>query len=96
MSNTLNWIRERIPEAAEWQHELVSNVIDSLYDDLAQAKGSNDRLRAENEALKADAERYRWLKMQSHVTWAPPGRAFTEGAGGDHLDAAIDALREGE
>ena len=82
MSITLDWVLELIPEAEAWQHEIVAETI--------------DRLRAQVEALKADAERYRWLKMQSHVTWAPPGRAFTEGAGGDHLDAAIDALREGE
>ena len=73
----------------------------ALYGQLEEAPDGNlvdvdeyEELCAQIEELHADAERYRWLKMQSHVTWAPPGRAFAEGAVGDHLDAAIDALRE--
>ncbi len=61
----------------------------------------NKRLRAEIEALRKDAERYRWLrdiapwKSPLAVTWAPlPDDTVYLLQG--QLDAAIDAVRKGE
>jgi hypothetical protein len=44
-----------------------------------------DRLQAENEALRKDAERYRWLRIESAQGWNLFGH-YTQ----DALDAAID------
>lgn len=52
-----------------------------------------ERLTAERDALRADAERYRWLRDAGNETWAPlgkrPGVQFTY-----QVDAAIDAERK--
>ena len=60
MSTTLDWVRELIPEAQAWQHEMVATNIDGLYtkyydanDDLYQAKRHIESLRAQVAALKA-------------------------------------------
>ena len=60
MSTTLDWVRELIPEAQAWQHEMVATNIDGLYtkyydanDDLYQAKRHIESLRAQVEALKS-------------------------------------------
>jgi hypothetical protein len=44
-----------------------------------------DRLQAENEALREDALRYRWLRIESAQGWNLFGH-YTQ----DALDAAID------
>lgn len=52
-----------------------------------------DRLKAENEALRKDAERYRWLRGASHFD-TPQHKAFCK-TYGDALDCEIDAALEG-
>jgi hypothetical protein len=67
---------------------------------VLERDGTIRELRAQVEALQPDAERYRWLKRQEKATaWFDGGVCVTlypvypkEQA----LDAAIDALREGE
>jgi hypothetical protein len=65
------------------------------------------RLRAELKALRADAERYRWLRNDAKNTDVtqpivvrgydgPAGNYFNEPLWDDELDAAIDAARKGE
>ena len=54
------------------------------------------KLRAERDALKADAERYRWLRSEDSEF---PAAELSDGSGyrffcGDELDAAIDAARK--
>lgn len=62
-------------------------------------------LLAEMDALKADAERYRWLREQPNdttapridvVRWIPADESVNDGEGLrlDELDAAIDAAKE--
>lgn len=45
-----------------------------------------DQLKAENEALRKDAERYRWLKRQRSKAWRDAA-----GVPMNHTDAFIDA-----
>ena len=62
--------------------------VQSLHEGLMKnADKMNDELRAEIAALKADAERYRWLRIS-------PNHYFPEEEmlDGDELDAAIDAI----
>ena len=56
-------------------------------------------LKAENEALRKDAERYRWLRSNSVPPYHdhfPVARYFDTGEMilGEALDAAIDAAKE--
>ena len=80
--------------------EIAANCLDSVAGRLqfARAVIAADRaqLRAELDALRADAERYRWLRIHPeaicvtvpiHGDWIP--------AIADQLDAAIDAARKG-
>lgn len=73
-------------------------LLDEAADELA-------RLRAECEALRADAGRYRWLRDGDGPEsarwfrwriehWASPGPTWADIRGVD-LDAAIDAARKG-
>ncbi|MNL66324.1 hypothetical protein D3C87_1907700 [compost metagenome] len=52
-------------------------------------EADNKRLKAENESLRKDAERYRWLRGSKHFD-SPQHRAFCEFYT-DGLDSAIDA-----
>lgn len=54
-----------------------------------ETERENARLRAEVEALRADAARYRWLRKESVDGWNLLGH-YTQ----DALDAAIDAARK--
>ena len=55
----------------------------------------NERMRAQVEALRADAERYRWLRSRiPGGTYRIMGVIYSEG--GDGVDAAIDAARSQE
>ncbi|EOB7987715.1 TPA: hypothetical protein ACNRRD_001897 [Pseudomonas aeruginosa] len=62
--------------------ELILDLLDEI-----------DRLKAENEALRKDAERYRWLRGASHFD-TPQHKAFCK-TYGDALDCEIDAALEG-
>lgn len=75
---------------------------------LARAADEIERLRAENAALRADAERYRWLREQHEGSDGgdPLAEAFCVFCPDDHhgiapvgcltgeLDSAIDAAKE--
>jgi hypothetical protein len=52
-----------------------------------------DRLRAQVEALKADAERYRWLRKGLRLEYLADQIKDGEIEDADPLDKAIDALR---
>ena len=53
-----------------------------------EAADELDRLRAENAALREDAERYRWLRYQSHMELGAELLLHRM-----NVDAAIDAAR---
>ena len=70
---------------------------------IADVQPELDRLRAEVEALREDAERYRWLRETSANGWSngddyEPVLVFVTTADSkswrEELDAAIDAARE--
>ena len=75
--------------------------------DAKQAAAELRRLHAENEALRKDADRYRWLRNEAwgcnnkrgpHLVTFKPGylpSAFTDLAE-EAADAAIDAARAGQ
>lgn len=65
--------------------------IDTLESDLARVTAELAACKEENEALRKDAERYRWLRENS----AEANRVYFDFAG-NMLDAAIDAaIKEG-
>lgn len=69
-------------------------IHDSECEENSEACGcrSRNELRAEIEALRTDAERYRWLRSNAMdlVVDVPSGGWFPEG---EELDAAVDAGR---
>lgn len=68
----------------------------------AYAEANVAKLREENEALRKDAERYRWLREGRAESAVPAVFMCNEdaeavhGLSGGALDAAIDAARGGE
>jgi hypothetical protein len=83
-----------------WNEHVVRDARLKLADEF-------ERLRAEVDALRADAERYRWLRNDAKNTDVtqpivvrgydgPAGNYFNEPLWDDELDAAIDAARTGE
>ena len=65
---------------------------------VTDARRSTDelrRLREENEALRADAERYRWLRDMASQDWIHHNHNYRS-LRGAAFDAAIDAARKGE
>ena len=77
---------------------------ESMRDDhLALAFECNRQLRAENEALRKDAERYRWLRKDAHTEqlefdswyWGIELKAEkNDGGTPEQFDAAIDAAMQ--
>lgn len=59
-------------------------------------EAERDQLRAEVEALRADAERYRWLRSDSQTVTGPCAYGSWMGLPmfNDELDSAIDAARK--
>jgi hypothetical protein len=81
-------------------HSALNGV---LFQWCAQAEAEIRRLRAERDALREDAERYRWLKQnRSFCVASYPDGEWTVPAGMvligtyDDADARIDAARKGE
>lgn len=62
---------------------------------MADMDGEIDRLRAEVEALRADAERYRWLRSENQMVAGPCAYGPWMGPPmfNYELDSAIDAAR---
>lgn len=54
--------------------------------DVRSLVGVIDQIKAENEALRKDAERYRWLKLQRSKAWIEAAKVPM-----NHTDAHIDA-----
>jgi len=70
------------PDKSEWQ---------SGYDEgrrmgVKTALDEREQLKSENEELRKDAERYRWLKLQRSKAWRDAA-----GVPMNHTDAFIDA-----
>jgi FtsZ-binding cell division protein ZapB len=64
-----------------------------LQGEMDEVIEERDQLKAENEALRKDAERYRWIEKQP-TSWFALGEAFdlpSEHDGAPGLDASIDA-----
>ncbi len=78
--------------------------IDTLSKTCGLAVVERDALRTENEALRRDAERYRWLRNdviqdgeineEIHVAVESPSWPNCWALTGDDLDQAIDAMRQ--
>ena len=90
----------RLADALEAEASLVSS--DAAYYAMRRAAAELRRLHAECDALRADAERYRWLRQCARATsehWGGRWSLVIEGpAPGSNdapasIDAAIDAAR---
>ncbi len=81
--------------AAEHERGRQQGITD-CYDDVLTAKQHNVELRAKVEALRADAERYRWLR-DNRVSENDDGEKcvyfWCDFEHYDDVDAAIDAAR---
>jgi hypothetical protein len=71
----------------ESQHLDLGEFIDWVY----ALKTERDQLKAENEALRKDAERYRWLRQDDVVQYEISTKCSEE-----KMDAAIDAAMSKE
>lgn len=91
---------DRIAEIEKEGAELFGKVF-SLGYELGQMEDQRDQLRAEVERLRADAERYRWLRDNLESEWAicewqddPDGLGYYRDARApEFVDAAIDHAR---
>lgn len=77
----MKYTREEIESAADWMDD-----VHAMADMLRQ-------LLAENDALREDAERYRWLRDE-HIGDDPESINLDRAPGQRGLDAAIDAARK--
>lgn len=94
--NHEKWLRQAAREIRAEGHCGWGNTCEQAADHIAA-------LEAELAAVKADAERYQWLRLHTDsMSVSPPLTvAIVEGWGlcawsGDNLDAAIDKARGGE
>lgn len=60
---------------------------------LASERVMNAMLTAENEALREDAERYRFARESIQESYALPGGFYLSESGGESWDKTIDAAR---
>jgi hypothetical protein len=63
---------------------------------LSAVEAERDRLAAECEALRADAERYRWLRSSEDATLEDLQWQLVRDYGDEYLDAKIDAAMGGK
>jgi len=74
-------------------------TVNKLYKESCDASYDYAAMRAENEALRQDAERYRWLRARKdlRMSWYASGGVFdpvgTMGNMDSLIDAAIDAAK---
>ena len=79
------------PESAANAREMHPDYRSAACDDVARAVDREMALRAECDALRADAERYRWMREKNGVAVDVIVFGTTHG----DLDAAIDAAMKG-
>lgn len=72
----------------EDSRKILAAAINAMAQTDAQAQ--IDALKAERDALRKDAERYRWLRDVGDATWRPFD--IREGYSAEQADAAIDAV----
>jgi hypothetical protein len=106
-ANTPNTVADELVRMHK-EIEATDRQVEILTDELTKCSKAYGGLQAENEALRADAERYRWLRNESwagyHSGDASPKVFTVDGAGNrrmmlaeEAMDAAIDAtLAQGE
>ena len=85
------WNRDR-----EACRQIASEALAAIDAALAE-HGEIERLRAERDALRADAERYRWLRdkrLGQHIAYAIRGQNEERDLYDVEADAAIDASRK--
>lgn len=63
---------------------------------ISAVEAERDRLAAECEALRADAERYRWLRSSEDTTLEDLQWQLVRDYGDEYLDAKIDAAMGGK
>jgi len=89
---------ERDKRIAELERELVAaKSVPMKYRRMAfnaELQVENANLRKELEAVRKDAERYRWLRDSDHWPAAFDSHIAPEPVRGGYLDAAIDAAKE--
>nr|WP_314877297.1 hypothetical protein [uncultured Pseudomonas sp.] len=91
-ANILGLIAE-IESLEEHKQHLVDLRETHGFETWAAALVEIDRLKAENEALRRDAERYRWIENQP-ASWLALGESFdlpSEHEGASSLGSSIDA-----
>lgn len=64
---------------------------DEMLGMVAELKAERDQLKAENEALRKDADRYRWLRNDMNDVAITFGVHSWEDLSGEFMDSAIDA-----
>lgn len=84
-----------LAEIDHLERESKSGLIayNAAIDGQKELREERDQLKAENESLRKDAERYRWIEKQP-TSWFSLGEAFelpSEHDGATGLDGAIDA-----
>ncbi len=99
-STTRGAMRES--ERGDWYAKEEADAVIQRQSDTIQELGlRNAELEAERDAARADAERYRWLREESSLSWSRIGvLAFAHFKKDDaikaQLDAGIDAARGAE
>lgn len=89
---------ESAKRTVECRFEVSEDTLSTIRGCLRAAEGDIDQLKAENEALRKDAERYRFLRdedddLVAAVSVAQDSITFL---GGAHLDSAVDAAMSKE
>ncbi|MCP1507707.1 hypothetical protein J2Y83_003680 [Pseudomonas marginalis] len=96
MIATIDVLRNDAESRCEWANEASAEI-----DRFQSIEDERDQLKAENEALRKDADRYQWLRSResaedpeiSVTRWnqISPDRAMGEAPRLEVLDVAIDA-----
>lgn len=94
--NIISQLRQRIRENGK--AEITISEFNQLQSEWIMRIPSDqeiDRLRSENEALRKDAERYRWLRDESNKT-RENSPCVVDDCGNVYLEADLDAVIDAE